>query len=249
MYAGCHRPYPAADMQVFMFIVNDKGTSWAYATPGFGSSLNPELLKELRVLAQVPEQAKLVTEMMPDPPNAKTVDTTGNPGLTVVRGADQVPGSIAVCTRAQSTMPTRSRSSCSGGSAGEASGAGDAPINQGQTVMQVGILSTCAHVDSSNLIHPWQLMCKCTLQCFDTSDTGGTMSMPVADKPAHCLDSPACSGTCTSYPCHHCSVHTDLCQVTTSLTCLCCRVMSGLPQGYVHGHRPAVQLAQGALCH
>lgn len=46
-----------------MFIVNDKGTSWAYATPGFPQSLNPELLKELRVLAQVPEQAKIITEV------------------------------------------------------------------------------------------------------------------------------------------------------------------------------------------
>jgi len=50
-------------LQVFMFIVNDKGTSWAYATPGFPQSLNPELLKELRVLAQVPDQAKLITEV------------------------------------------------------------------------------------------------------------------------------------------------------------------------------------------
>lgn len=46
-----------------MFIVNDKGTSWAYATPGFAASLNPELLKEMRQLAQVPEQAKIITEV------------------------------------------------------------------------------------------------------------------------------------------------------------------------------------------
>jgi len=52
----------APAMQVFMFIVNDKGTSWAYATPGFANSLNTQLLKQLRCLADVPEQAKLFTE-------------------------------------------------------------------------------------------------------------------------------------------------------------------------------------------
>lgn len=46
-----------------MFIVNDKGTSWAYATPGFSNSLNADLLKQLRTLAHVPEQAKLITEV------------------------------------------------------------------------------------------------------------------------------------------------------------------------------------------
>jgi hypothetical protein len=46
-----------------MFIVNDKGTSWAYATPGFANSLNQTVLKQLRGLADVPEQAKLFTEV------------------------------------------------------------------------------------------------------------------------------------------------------------------------------------------
>jgi hypothetical protein len=46
-----------------MFITNDKGTSWAYATPGFSNSLDPDLLKQLRSLAHVPESAKLITEV------------------------------------------------------------------------------------------------------------------------------------------------------------------------------------------
>lgn len=50
-------------LQVFMFIVNDKGTSWAYTTPGFNSSLNPQVLKQLRTLAEVPESAKIFTEV------------------------------------------------------------------------------------------------------------------------------------------------------------------------------------------
>lgn len=104
-----------------MFIVNDKGTSWAYATPGFGSSLNLELLKELRALAQVPEQAKLVTEVMPDPPNARAADILSNSEHVAVRRADQVPGYSFPCTRAATgSLPSRSRSSYSGGSAGDA---------------------------------------------------------------------------------------------------------------------------------
>lgn len=50
-------------MQVFMFIVNDKGTSWAYATPGFANSLNHHVLQQLRSLADVPENSKMITEV------------------------------------------------------------------------------------------------------------------------------------------------------------------------------------------
>lgn len=54
---------PTCAPQVFMFIVNDKGTSWAYATPGFAGSLNQQVLRQLGSLAQVPEQAKMFTEV------------------------------------------------------------------------------------------------------------------------------------------------------------------------------------------
>jgi hypothetical protein len=56
-------PHPNPCPQVFMFIVNDKGTSWAYATPGYADSLNHDILKDLRTLANVPDSAKLITEV------------------------------------------------------------------------------------------------------------------------------------------------------------------------------------------
>lgn len=41
--ADCH-------LQVFCFIMKEKGTSWAYATPGFGASLSASNLRQLRQL-------------------------------------------------------------------------------------------------------------------------------------------------------------------------------------------------------
>lgn len=49
--------------QVFMFVCNDKGSTWAYSTPGFGAPLAPALLKELREMAKVPDQGKFFTEV------------------------------------------------------------------------------------------------------------------------------------------------------------------------------------------
>ena len=37
--------------QVFLFCANEKGASWAYATPGFGASLSHAHLKMLRQMA------------------------------------------------------------------------------------------------------------------------------------------------------------------------------------------------------
>lgn len=56
------------DARVFLFIANDKGSSWAYATPGFGAPLAPPLLARLRELAGVgalpgPPQNKCHTEV------------------------------------------------------------------------------------------------------------------------------------------------------------------------------------------
>ena len=36
--------------QVFCFIMKEKGTSWAYATPGFGASLSATNLRQMRQL-------------------------------------------------------------------------------------------------------------------------------------------------------------------------------------------------------
>ena len=38
-------------LQVFMFLANEKGASWAYSTPGFGAPLAPAHLKMLRQMA------------------------------------------------------------------------------------------------------------------------------------------------------------------------------------------------------
>jgi hypothetical protein len=49
-----------------MFVVNDKGSSWAYATPGFGAPLGAGLLRQLRDMAGVGDvaaQSKCHTEV------------------------------------------------------------------------------------------------------------------------------------------------------------------------------------------
>uniref|UniRef100_A0A383VN75 MADS-box domain-containing protein n=1 Tax=Tetradesmus obliquus TaxID=3088 RepID=A0A383VN75_TETOB len=103
------------DAKVFMFITNDKGTSWAYATPGFSSSLDADLLKQLRSLAHVPESAKLITEVMPDPPNAKQpADTAAADEHAAPHRADQVPVGVPPMRAAAGNGPARSRSSYSG---------------------------------------------------------------------------------------------------------------------------------------
>ncbi|BDA45475.1 probable serum response factor homolog B at N-terminal half [Coccomyxa sp. Obi] len=43
--------FKITDAKVFLFCANDKGASWAYATPGFGASLAPAHLKLLRQMA------------------------------------------------------------------------------------------------------------------------------------------------------------------------------------------------------
>lgn len=43
--------YKLTDAKVFMFLVNDKGSTWAYSTPGFGATLHPSQLRRLRELS------------------------------------------------------------------------------------------------------------------------------------------------------------------------------------------------------
>lgn len=69
-----------------MFVTNDKGSSWAYSTPGFGAPLAPALLKELREMARVPEQSRFYTEvpapaftMRPPPPYPGRSPCRGRP--------------------------------------------------------------------------------------------------------------------------------------------------------------------------
>jgi hypothetical protein len=54
---------PGGGVQVFLFCANEKGASWAYATPGFGASLAPAHLKMLRQMAnpELDEANKVLT--------------------------------------------------------------------------------------------------------------------------------------------------------------------------------------------
>lgn len=45
------------ESQVFCFIMKEKGTSWAYATPGFGASLSASTLRQMRQLTGEPGPA------------------------------------------------------------------------------------------------------------------------------------------------------------------------------------------------
>lgn len=46
-----------------MFVVNDKGSSWSYASPGFGSALQTGHMRHMRELAGLPPTPKHVTEV------------------------------------------------------------------------------------------------------------------------------------------------------------------------------------------
>jgi hypothetical protein len=50
-------------LQVFVFMANEKGGTWAYATPGFGASLEQPVLKLLRDLAVLPPGSRNFTEV------------------------------------------------------------------------------------------------------------------------------------------------------------------------------------------
>ncbi|GFH28661.1 hypothetical protein HaLaN_27192, partial [Haematococcus lacustris] len=54
--------YKLTDAKVFMFVVNDKGASWSYASPGFHSTQLPEHLMYLREKAGLPHLHPSSTE-------------------------------------------------------------------------------------------------------------------------------------------------------------------------------------------
>ena len=60
--------------KVALFVVNEKGSSWAYATPDFGVAVSPAYLSLMRKLAQVPNSPKLATEVIPHPAHQHTTD-------------------------------------------------------------------------------------------------------------------------------------------------------------------------------
>lgn len=49
--------------QVFVFMCNDKGSTWAYSTPAFGAMLSPTMLKVMRDLAGLPPSIQAKTEV------------------------------------------------------------------------------------------------------------------------------------------------------------------------------------------
>lgn len=59
------------DAKVFVFIANEKGSSWAYGSPGFSGPTHPDHLRNLRSMAQVPDTAKDHTEIMDHPLGAE----------------------------------------------------------------------------------------------------------------------------------------------------------------------------------
>ena len=62
--SNIHHPW---SKQVFFFVVNERGLSWAYATPDFKESLHPDHLEQLRSIASVGpySAAKMVTKVCP----------------------------------------------------------------------------------------------------------------------------------------------------------------------------------------
>ncbi|KAL0033600.1 hypothetical protein WJX79_006920 [Trebouxia sp. C0005] len=74
----CYQLHKLTDAKVFCFIMKEKGTSWAYATPGFGASLSASTLRQMRQLTgfdQASDASKQMTEVMPHPAaEAEVVD-------------------------------------------------------------------------------------------------------------------------------------------------------------------------------
>nr|ADF43146.1 MADS2p [Chlamydomonas reinhardtii] len=59
--------FKLTDAQVFVFIVNDKGSSWAYASPGFARTLGSPHLALMREFAGLSTTHRTATEIMPHP--------------------------------------------------------------------------------------------------------------------------------------------------------------------------------------
>ena len=74
--------------KVAVFVVNEKGSSWAYSTPGFGAAVSPQYLALMRKLAGLPSSPKLSTDVMVHPSDDHATDdrdhwkTTTHPALT-----------------------------------------------------------------------------------------------------------------------------------------------------------------------
>uniref|UniRef100_A0A061RI69 Transcription factor-like protein n=1 Tax=Tetraselmis sp. GSL018 TaxID=582737 RepID=A0A061RI69_9CHLO len=65
--AKAYQLHRLTDARVALFVVNDKGSSWAYSTPGFGAAVSPTYLSLMRKLAGLSSSQKLSTEVIPHP--------------------------------------------------------------------------------------------------------------------------------------------------------------------------------------
>eukprot|EP00873_Tetraselmis_striata_P010274 jgi/Tetstr1/430538/TSEL_020336.t1 len=60
--AKAYQLHRLTEAKVAVFIVNEKGSSWAYASPGFGAAVSPAYLSMMRKLADLPTAPKVSTE-------------------------------------------------------------------------------------------------------------------------------------------------------------------------------------------
>jgi hypothetical protein len=74
MAAKAYQLSRLTNAKVAIFVVNEKGSSWAYATPGFGAAVSQPYLALMRSLAGVPNLPKLATEVMPHAANHHPLD-------------------------------------------------------------------------------------------------------------------------------------------------------------------------------
>ena len=101
--------------QVFLFCANEKGASWAYATPGFGATLAPAHLKMLRQMAMpdLDESVKVCppacTSLLPTVHASCMQDACSSGGLTCYHG--QLLEDLAACPKCtfrKRPLPARS---------------------------------------------------------------------------------------------------------------------------------------------
>ncbi|KAL6753676.1 hypothetical protein V8C86DRAFT_444622 [Haematococcus lacustris] len=97
--------YKLTDAKVFMFVVNDKGASWSYASPGFHSTQLPEHLMYMREKAGLPHLHPSSTEVMPHPGEDEA-------DRQVDQREEQQQSSSSSSSKAHSRLARRCSSTC-----------------------------------------------------------------------------------------------------------------------------------------
>lgn len=65
MVQKAYQLHKLTDAKVFVFIANEKGSTWAYATPGFAATLNPDHLQEMVEFTAMTTATRRPTEVRP----------------------------------------------------------------------------------------------------------------------------------------------------------------------------------------